>query len=89
MTRGEAADFAGVYASAELNTSLSIAVRDGVLVARHPRHGEVVLHAAETDEFRTTAWWMQIVAFTRDAEGRPRDLLVSGGRVRDIRFRRR
>ncbi len=55
----------------------------------YPRHGEVVLHAAETDEFRTTAWWMQIVAFTRDAEGRPRDLLVSGGRVRDIRFRRR
>jgi len=88
-TEAQLADLAGVYESAELNTSLSIAVRDGVIVAHHPRHGEVVLHAAEVDEVRTTAWWMQIVVFTRDAEGRPRELLVSGGRVRNLRFRRR
>jgi CubicO group peptidase (beta-lactamase class C family) len=82
------AEYEGVYHSDELGTAFTIAVRDGHLVAEHRRHAPATLAASGEDRFLGDRWGMGTVAFTRDAEGRVDGFLLTGSRVRNLRFER-
>ena len=49
---GDLQVYTGVYTSAELMTSYSLIVRDGQLIARHFRTGDVLFKAMAADRFR-------------------------------------
>ena len=89
VERDDLEAYAGVYESEELDTSLMLILGDEGLVARQRRHGKIALAPVGADEFRTSAWWMSSVRFERDEEGRVGALLVTAGRVRNVRFVRR
>ncbi len=84
---GEALEgYAGTYSSPELATAYTLEVRDGTLVARHPRNEDAVLSPTEADGFSGDKWYFGKVRFTRDADGSLTGFLLSGGRVRNLRF---
>jgi CubicO group peptidase (beta-lactamase class C family) len=80
--------YVGRYYSPELETTYAVALEGSRLVARHRRHGAIPLTPLERDAFRGGAWYFSRVRFERGAGGRVGGLLVSGGRVRDLRFDR-
>jgi hypothetical protein len=82
-------EYAGVYVSEELETRYTLVVRDGQLVATHWRNDDVHLYPTQADEFRGTVWWLRLMTFERDSEGRVARLRVSNGRVRNLRFDKR
>ena len=84
---GEALEgYAGTYSSPELATAYTLEVRDGTLVARHPRNEDAVLSPTEADGFSGDKWYFGRVRFTRDADGSLTGFLLTGGRVRNLRF---
>jgi CubicO group peptidase (beta-lactamase class C family) len=85
---GDLVEFAGNYYSPELATFYEIAIDGGDLVARHRRHGTIALRPAVTDEFSGSAWYLGTVRFVRDDDGAVVEMLVSSGRVRNVRFER-
>lgn len=85
----ERATYAGRYYSAELETAYEVSEDGGRLVARHRRHEDVVLTPKEKDRFEGSAVYLGDVKFTRDAEGAITGMLVTTGRVRNLRFERR
>ncbi len=78
--------YAGTYSSPELATAYTLEVRDGTLVARHPRNEDAVLSPTEADGFSGDKWYFGKVRFTRDANGRLTGFLLTGSRVRNLRF---
>jgi hypothetical protein len=78
--------YTGEYFSSELGTSYTIAVRDGALVAEHRRHPPARLVMVGDDHFVGDRWGMGALRFTRDPEGRVDGFLLSGSRVRNLRF---
>ncbi|MDX1388090.1 MAG: serine hydrolase [Acidobacteriota bacterium] len=82
-------EYVGEYYSPELGTFYEVAVEDEKLVALHRRHGTIGLDPAVTDEFLGNRWFFGRAKFVRDDEGRVVAMLVSSGRVRDVRFTRR
>jgi CubicO group peptidase (beta-lactamase class C family) len=84
----ELAEFVGNYYSPELATFYEIAIDEGDLVARHRRHGTIALRPSVTDEFSGSAWYFGTVRFVRNGEGAIVAMLVSSGRVRNVRFER-
>jgi len=80
--------YVGDYYSPELRTTYSIVVEDGGLVAKHQRHPDSKLVAAEPDKFSGTQWWFSNLAFQRDDRGDVTGFLLTGGRVRNLRFDR-
>ena len=82
-------DLVGRYTSEELGTEFRLVLEDGRLVARHPRHPDVALVAAADDELLGDQWWFAHLAVERDAEGEVAGFLLSGSRVRNVRFVRR
>lgn len=88
--QGRLQEYAGVYESRELGTSYVVAVRNGVLEMRHPRHGTIPLTRLWGDDFGSDAWFLASVAFHRNRAGRVSGFLVNGDRrSRDILFTRR
>jgi hypothetical protein len=81
-------DFAGDYYSDELGTTYSLVVRDGDLVATHRRHEDVLLRRVSGDDFTGNQWFFRNVHFTR-GDGQVKGLMLSSGRVRNLRFVRR
>lgn len=79
-------EFSGRYKSGELEAVYTIAPADGKLVARHRRHGEIILRPVAEDKFEGAAWFMQTVEFTRDEAGNISGFLVSHQRCRNQRF---
>lgn len=80
------AAFAGHYTSAELESSVTMQVKDGRLVARI--NGEAsALRPVFRDGF--TAPGVGSIVFTRDRAGRVTGFAVWGGRIRDVRFEKR
>jgi CubicO group peptidase (beta-lactamase class C family) len=83
------ADLAGDYWSDELMTGYRVMFEGDRLIARHSRHPDVVLYALAPDTLAGDIWWFARATITRDAAGRVDGLLLSGNRVRNVRFTRR
>lgn len=83
-------DYVGDYYNQELSTTYTVVLRNGRLVVEHPRNRDVALSAVvRKDRFRGSAWWMRQVRFVRAEDGRVAEMLVSNGRVLNVRFARR
>jgi CubicO group peptidase (beta-lactamase class C family) len=83
-------DYLGDYYSEELSTACTVALRKGKLVVEHSRNRDVELTpGARKDRFRGNAWWMSQARFARGEDGRVAEMLVSNGRVLNVRFTRR
>lgn len=78
----------GDYFSRELETHYSIVIKDGGLVARHFRHGDIPLIWNEGDTFTGRMWFFRKVEFQRGAGRRITGFLLTGGRVWNLRFDR-
>jgi CubicO group peptidase (beta-lactamase class C family) len=87
-SEAELSAYAGTYTSAELGTSYRVELRDGRLVAVHHRHPDTALAPTFTDRFAGENWWFRRLQFTRDAAGGVDGFLLTGGRVRGLRFER-
>ena len=84
----DVAEFAGKYTSDELLTSYELVVEGDKLIARHQRNDDIQLTPTGKDEFAGSTWFFQTAKFQRDADGKITGLLVSDGRVRNLKFDR-
>ena len=82
------AQYEGSFYSPELDVIYRVRVEEGALVVERPRQPEQILTLVEPDSFRSSQWGMNRVEFVRDEEGAVAQMLVSGGRVRNVRFHR-
>jgi hypothetical protein len=82
-------DYAGDYYSDELGTTYTIEVADSNLLATHRRNEDISLTPVESDAFEGDAWFLRQLQFTRDDAGQVAGLLVTSGRVRNMRFEKR
>ncbi|MBT8489033.1 MAG: serine hydrolase [Gemmatimonadetes bacterium] len=80
--------YEGSYRSPELDSTYDVLIEDGALVVRNWRIEDVTLTPTGEDEFAGDQWWLSQVRFRRDEEGRVDGLLVTGGRIRNVRFER-
>ena len=80
--------YTGVYYSPELETRYEVLLKDGKLIARHRRHGDLTLRPQQKDTFGGGTWYFSTVRFENDANGRPTRMRVSSGRVRNLLFER-
>lgn len=81
--------YQGLYWSDELETEYTIVLKDGKLIAKHIRHGDIALIPAGKDRFNTKEWFTPQVIFLRDGSNRVSGLTLGGGRVTAIRFNRK
>lgn len=84
----ELKQYVGEFYSRELGTFYTIAVEDDRLVALHRRHGKIELTPTTRDEFTGNQWFFGQVKFERNDTHEVIVMLVSSGRVRDVRFER-
>ncbi len=82
-------EFVGDYYSEELGTTYSLILQEGRLVATHRRHDDVLLRHGAGDDFTGDEAYFRTVHFTRAANGQVAGLLLSSGRVRNLRFVKR
>ena len=82
------AAYAGDFYSEDLSSAHRVTVHAGRLVLRDRRSREIVLTRAGRDAFSSNAWFLSNVTFARE-EGRVRGFTASGGRVRDVFFKKR
>lgn len=80
--------YSGAYHSDEFEMTWRLSVRDGVLTARHIMHDDVVLTPVVHELFEGDVWFLREVRFTRDASGVVDGLLISAGRIKNVRFER-
>ena len=85
MPRPEA-DYTGTYYSPELSTAYEIKFIKGRLIAEHMRHKDIRLNHSTGDTFRTQSWFFGNVEFVANEQGQVTQMLVSSGRVRNVRF---
>lgn len=86
LTAEDLRGYAGDYSSPELRTTYSLEVREGKLVARHQRNEDTILTPTDTDAFAGDRWFFGKVRFARDSSGRITGFLLTGSRVRNMRF---
>jgi len=83
-------DYLGEYHSEELSTTYTVVLRRGQLIVEHRRNPDVVLAAAKRkDRFKGSVWWLRQARFRRGEKGRVDRMLVSNGRVLNVRFTRK
>jgi hypothetical protein len=80
--------YLGRYYSPELETFYEVKEEGGTLRAVHIRHDPIVLSPTGPDAFSGDAFFFGEAVFERDDAGRIKALLVSSGRVRNVRFER-
>ncbi len=80
--------FEGRYYSEELGTFYDLTVQNDTLVALHRRHEPITLTRIRKDGFRGNAWWFQKLEFQREG-GEITGFLLSGSRVRNLRFEKK
>jgi len=88
LTPEQMAEYAGDYYSDELGTTYTLLVDGTSLVARHRRHGDNELIPSDTDQFTGGQWWLSVLRFTRNEDKKITGFLLTGGRVRNLRFDR-
>lgn len=79
-------ELTGEYHSEELNTSYTLVLLNGKLVAQHQRHNDIKLEPTKKDLFLGEQWFFRQVRFTRNNEDQITGFKLSGGRVRNLRF---
>ena len=79
-------EFTGDFFSPELNTTYSLLIDNGKLIARHFRTGDVKLTATKPDNFSGNQWYFSKIEFSRSQAGKVDGLKVTGGRVRNLKF---
>lgn len=79
-------ELAGEYRSEELDATYRLRVEDGRLILDHWRHGDFRLEPVRPDLYQSDAWWLGMVEFDRDDDGRVTGFRASSGRVRNLRF---
>jgi CubicO group peptidase (beta-lactamase class C family) len=80
------AEFLGDYHSPELQTTYSLSIKDGKLIAGHPRNPDTHLEPSDIDQFSGDNWWFGKLRFERGANGKISGFILSGSRVRNLRF---
>ncbi len=87
LTAAQLAEYAGTYAGPEVSIEYQILVKDGALVARLPRGGDIALKPAFTDAFDSDA--LLPIRFIRDAGGRVVAMSFTNRGMRDVRLERK
>jgi CubicO group peptidase (beta-lactamase class C family) len=82
-------EYAGDYYSGELETTYQIVLQDEEILARHRRHGDIPLVRTKEDVFTGRRWFFHKVQFVRNEKNRIAGFLLTGGRVRNLRFERK
>ncbi|MDB5033135.1 MAG: beta-lactamase family protein [Chlorobi bacterium] len=82
-------DYAGEYYAPELESAFSISAGKGELIARHRSLDSALLTPVGNDEFSGDQFYLNTVTFERNRDGRVIAMLVSVGRVKNIRFNKR
>ena len=78
-------EFEGDYYTEELDTTYTIRVREGGLVAQHRRHDDIVLTYTDS-HFRGDVWFFPEIHFVWDDTGRVTGFKLTGNRVRNLHF---
>ncbi len=73
-------------ASLELDTFYGIVFDEGHLIATHRKHEDFPLTVITPDYYSGTEWFFRKVHFTRDNTNSINGFLVTGSRVRNLRF---
>ena len=84
-TPAQAAEYAGVYRSEEIEPAYRIVLAEGRLSLRRLKASPAALEPLTRDVFRGSAGTLR---FTRDAKGRVAGFTLSNGRIRNFRFTR-
>jgi CubicO group peptidase (beta-lactamase class C family) len=82
----ELKEYEGNYYSEELGTFYTIAIIDTALHVSHRRNPDVNLNFAKKDSFTGDQWWFAKVVFTRDKSNHVSGFLLTGSRVRNLKF---
>ena len=82
-TPAQAAEYAGVYHSEEIEPAYRLELSDGRLCLRRLKVAQVTLEPLTRDVFRGSAGTLR---FSRDAKGRVAGFTLSSGRIRNFRF---
>ncbi|CUS43042.1 MAG: serine hydrolase domain-containing protein [Pseudomonadota bacterium] len=83
------ADYAGRYWSEELKTAYDLIVKDGRLIARHPRRDDIGLTPYQPDTFSSAEFFFERLVFERGPDGSVTGMLVSGPVAENMRFVRK
>jgi hypothetical protein len=84
----ELQQFSGAYYSDELSTAYTLVVKDGMLMATHPRHSDILLTPVKDDLFNGDAWFFGMIKFERSTSGGISGMRVSSGRVLNLYFQK-
>ena len=87
LTPEQLAEFEGDYYTEELDTTYSIRVHGSQLIAQHIRHDDILLTHAD-GHFRGNTWFFPEIHFTRDDTERVTGFRLTGGRVKNLRFKK-
>ncbi len=80
------ADYTGEYYSGELDTFYRIVLEKDRLIVTHRKHDDFPLTVITPDYYSGTQWFFRTVHFTRDNTNHINEFLVTGSRVRNLRF---
>jgi len=86
LTSEQIAEYTGEYYSSELDTFYRIVFDEGRLIVNHRKHDDFPLTVITPDYYSGTQWFFRTVHFTRDDNFRINGFLVTGSRVRNLRF---
>ena len=86
LTPEQIRGYAGDYYSEELGTTYKIILQENKLLARHRRHGDIPLVLNKEDLFTGRKWFFQKIRFVRNEKQEISGFLLTGGRVRNLRF---
>lgn len=86
LTVEQIAEYTGEYYSPELDTFYRIVFDEGRLIATHRKHDDFPLTVITPDYYSGTQWFFRTVHFTRDKTQSIDGFLVTGSRVRNLRF---
>ncbi len=80
------AEYTGEYYSPELDTFYRIVWVEDRLVATHRKHDDIPLTKITPDYYSGTEWFFRTLHFTRDESNSIDGFMVTGSRVRNLRF---
>ena len=86
LTPEQMQEYTGEYYSKELDTTYRIVLQDDNLLARHRRHGDIPLIRTKEDVLIGRQWFFHKVQFIRNEKHKIKGFLLTGGRVRNLRF---
>jgi len=86
LTSIQIAEYSGEYYSEELGTTYVLVAEGKKLIAQHRRHGDNELIPSDTDQFSGGQWWLSKLIFKRSEDKKITGFLLTGGRVRNLRF---